>query len=124
MPGGRLVNSVVLSDAQPAHGPDRPALVASSSIARTREAEVRAEVAALHGIAPGDLAHLTTVTVPRTQPAAVPPLTLRKPVDLGGELFVAGDHRDTPSIQGAMPSGARTERAVLRALGPDSRGAA
>ena len=33
-------------------------------------------------------------------------------------VYVCGDHRDTPSIQGAMASGARAARAVLRALRP------
>lgn len=51
-PGGRLVNSVVLSDAQPAYSPNGRALVASSSLAPTREADVRAEVAACTGSAP------------------------------------------------------------------------
>ena len=45
-PGGRLVNSVVLTDAQPAYSPDGRALVASSSLAPTREADVRAALAA------------------------------------------------------------------------------
>ena len=65
-----------------------------------------------------DLAHLTSVTVPAAQPAALPPLELRRPVDLGDGMFVCGDHRDTPSIQGAMASGARTARAVLRRAAP------
>ena len=119
-PRGRLVNSVVLSDAQPRYSPDGRALVASSSLAPTREDEVRAEVAAAHAVAPSDLDHLTSVTVTGAQPAAVPPLQLRRPVDLGDGVFVCGDHRDTPSIQGAMASGARTARAVLRALRPSA----
>ena len=119
-PDGRLVNSVVLSDAQPRYSPDGRALVASSTLATTREDEVRAEVAAAHGVAPSDLDHLTSVTVPGAQPAAVPPLQLRRPVDLGDGIYVCGDHRDTPSIQGAMASGARTARAVLRALRPSA----
>jgi phytoene dehydrogenase-like protein len=117
-PGDRVVNTVVLSDAQPRYSPDGRALVASSTLAPTREAEVRGEVARLHGVAPADLEHLTSVTVPGAQPAAVPPLQLRRPVELGGGLFVCGDHRDTPSIQGAMASGRRTARAVLRSLRP------
>jgi predicted NAD/FAD-dependent oxidoreductase len=68
-------------------------------------------------VAEADLDHLTSVTVTGAQPAATPPLQHRRPVDLGGGLFVCGDHRDTPSIQGAMASGARTARAVLRRLG-------
>lgn len=39
-------------------------------------------------------------------------------MDLGEGMSVCGDHRDTPSIQGAMASGARTARAVLRRLRP------
>ncbi len=115
-PRGRLVNTVVVSDAQPRYSPDHRALVASSTLAPTGEGEVRAEIAAAHEVAPGDLGHLTSVTVPGAQPAAVPPLQLRRPVDLGDGLFVCGDHRDTPSIQGAMASGARAARAVLRTL--------
>ena len=117
-PDGRLVNSVVLTDAQPRYSPDGRALVASSSLARTAEPDVREEVARAHDVSPGDLDHLTTVTVTGAQPAAVPPLRLRSPVDLGDGVYVCGDHRDTPSIQGAMASGARAARAVLRRLRP------
>lgn len=115
-PGGQLVNSVVVSDAQPAYSPDGRALVASCTLATTREADVREEVARAQGVATTDLEHLTSVTVTGAQPAATPPLQHRRPVDLGEGLFVCGDHRDTPSIQGAMASGARTARAVLRRL--------
>ncbi|MGY1774045.1 NAD(P)/FAD-dependent oxidoreductase [Blastococcus sp. SYSU D00813] len=119
-PGGKLVNSVVLTDAQPAYSPDGRALVASSTLEPTTEAQVREEVARLHGVATAELGHLTSVTVPGAQPAALPPLRLRRPVDLGEGLYVCGDHRDTPSIQGAMASGARAARAVLRSLRPQA----
>jgi hypothetical protein len=115
-PGGQLVNSVVLTDAQPRYSADGRALVASSTLAPTREADVREEVARAHGVAVTDLEHLTSVTVPRAQPAAVPTLELRRAVDLGHGLFVCGDHRDTPSIQGALAGGARAARAVLHRL--------
>jgi len=118
-PEGRVVNSAVLTDVQPRYSPDGRALVASSTLARTREPDVRTEIARLHGAAVSDLSHLTTVTVAGAQPAALPPLQLRRRVDLGDGLFVCGDHRDTPSIQGAMASGARAARAVLRRLRPD-----
>jgi predicted NAD/FAD-dependent oxidoreductase len=117
-PGDRVVNSAVLTDAQPRYSPDGRALVASSTLEPTREADVRAEIARAHGVATADLAHLTSVTVPGAQPAAVPPLHLRRPVELGEGLFVCGDHRDTPSIQGAMASGRRAAAAVLRTLRP------
>lgn len=113
------MNTVVLTDAQPRYSPDGRALVSSSTLAPTRESDVRDEIARSHGVAATDLEHLTTVTVTGAQPAAEPPLQLRRPVALGEGLYVCGDHRDTPSIQGAMASGARCARAVLRALRPN-----
>ncbi|WP_346623930.1 hypothetical protein [Blastococcus montanus] len=109
-PAGALVNSAVVSDAQPRYSPDGRALVASATLERTREEDVRAEIARAHGVSPSDLEHLTSVTVAGAQPAALPPLQLRRPVELGDGLYVCGDHRDTPSIQGAMASGAWTAR--------------
>jgi len=37
---------------------------------------------------------------------------LRQPVRLSDGLFIAGDHRDTASIQGALVSGRRAATAV------------
>jgi hypothetical protein len=49
--------------------------------------------------------------------AAPPPQgSLRQLVKLTDTLFVAGDHRDTPSLQGALVSGRRAARAVLSEL--------
>ncbi|GAA4874052.1 FAD-dependent oxidoreductase [Saccharopolyspora cebuensis] len=39
------------------------------------------------------------------------------PVRLGSGRYVCGDHRDTPSIRGALVSGRRAARAVLADLG-------
>lgn len=50
-------------------------------------------------------------------PTGPPPQgRLCKPVAFGDGLFVAGDHRDSPSIQGALASGWRTAGAVLAEL--------
>ena len=49
-------------------------------------------------------------------PAQPPPLRVRRPVALDNGLLVAGDHRDTASLQGAMVSGRRAASAVLARL--------
>jgi hypothetical protein len=54
--------------------------------------------------------------VERALPEQPAPLRARRPVALGDGLFVAGDHRDTASIQGALASGRRAARAVLSSL--------
>jgi hypothetical protein len=53
-------------------------------------------------------------------PSMRPPLDVRQPVRLSDTLFVAGDHRDTASQQGALASGARAAAAVVRQLAPRS----
>ncbi|MGW5880380.1 FAD-dependent oxidoreductase [Nocardiopsis terrae] len=81
------------------------------------EADVRAEAARVLGTHPGNWEHLRTVHVPDALPAAPPPRgDLRLPVRLGDGLYVAGDHRDTPSLQGALVSGERAAAAVLADL--------
>ena len=80
------------------------------------DAALRRELERLYGVSTASWEHLATVAVPDALPAAPPPLgDLRRPVDLGDGRYVAGDHRDTPSIQGAMVSGRRAAAAVLRA---------
>lgn len=118
-PGGPLVNSIVLTNAAPSYSPDGRALISSSALGTEprAEEEVRRHLVRLHGPAAADWQLLAVVPVPVALPTAEPPLgDLRRPVELGDGLFVAGDHRDTPSLQGAMASGARAARAVLRAL--------
>jgi predicted NAD/FAD-dependent oxidoreductase len=41
---------------------------------------------------------------------------VRSGVALGDGLYVCGDHRDTPSTQGALVSGRRAATEVLRSL--------
>ena len=64
-----------------------------------------------------DWMHLHTAEVPRALPALPAASPLRRDVALGDGLFVAGDHRDTPSQQGALVSGRRAAEAVLAHLG-------
>jgi hypothetical protein len=49
-------------------------------------------------------------------PHQPPPLVLRQPARLAGGVFIAGDHRDTASIQGALVSGRRAADAVTGGL--------
>ncbi|SCL68132.1 Protoporphyrinogen oxidase [Micromonospora citrea] len=114
-----LANTVVVSRAAPTYAPAGRHLVATSVVGPSAPPEptVRAELTRLYGRSTADWTHLTTVSIPDALPAAPPPQgRLRKPVALGEGLFVAGDHRDSPSIQGALASGWRAAGAVLSAL--------
>ncbi len=113
---GPVVNTVVVSAAAPAYSRDGRALVASTALGLdVDEADVRRHLALLHGV---DVNRWDTVAVHRIAacvPAMPPgtPLT-REPAYDG--VYVAGDHRDTASIQGALVSGRRVATALLRAL--------
>jgi phytoene dehydrogenase-like protein len=114
-----VANTVVLSNAASTYAPAGRHLVATSVVGPTAPPEptIRAEVTRLYGRSTADWTHLTTVVVPDALPAAPPPQgRLRKPVALSEGLFVAGDHRDSPSIQGALASGWRAAGAVLQEL--------
>ncbi|TNH30234.1 FAD-dependent oxidoreductase [Micromonospora orduensis] len=114
-----VANTVVLSNAASTYAPAGRHLVATSVVGPTAPPEptIRGELTRLYGRSTADWTHLTTVAVPQALPAAPPPQgRLRKPVALGEGLFVAGDHRDSPSIQGALASGWRAAGAVLEEL--------
>lgn len=113
---GPVVNTVAVSSAAPAYSRDGCALVASTALGlEVDEADVRRHLALLHGV---DVSRWDTVAVHRIAacvPAMPPgtPLT-REPTYDG--VYVAGDHRDTASIQGALVSGRRVATALLRTL--------
>ncbi|MEV1292607.1 FAD-dependent oxidoreductase [Pseudonocardia sp. NPDC049635] len=119
--GGPVVNSVVLTAAAPGYSADGRPLVASSIVGtpgRTGvdEPAVRRELARIWGVPTGDWMHLHTAQIDEALPLLEAGRPLRRDVDLGRNLFVAGDHRDTPSTQGALVSGRRAARAVLARL--------
>ena len=55
-------------------------------------------------------------TIAHGQPEQRPPFSPKRRQALGDGLFVCGDHRDTPSIQGALFSGRRCGEAVVDSL--------
>ncbi|MEO6881025.1 MAG: NAD(P)/FAD-dependent oxidoreductase [Mycobacteriaceae bacterium] len=116
--GGPLLNTVVMTAAAPSYSPDHRALISTSTLEPRPESLVREQAGRLYGVDPRGWTHLSSVHVDRALPALTPPTPdrLRRPVHLGGGLFVAGDHRDTPSLQGAMAGGRRAARAVHRHL--------
>nr|WP_281363358.1 NAD(P)/FAD-dependent oxidoreductase [Nocardioides perillae] len=115
--GGPVINTTVVSAWAPTYAPAGRPLVAATALlgagAAPREDEVRRHLAALWQRPTDTWEVVVRHDVPHALPAAPPPLRHRREVDLGGGLLVAGDHRDTGSIQGALVSGRRAARAAL-----------
>ena len=77
------------------------------------EPEIRRELARIYDASTDGWELLRVDEVRGALPAFPAGRPLRSPVALGEGLFVAGDHRDTPSQQGALVSGRRAAQAVL-----------
>lgn len=112
-----MINSVVLSAAVPSYAPPGMHLVQattlSSSASADEERAVRAHLALLWGVDTRNWQLVEAVSVPDALPAQRPGRPIARPQQIGAAIWVAGDHMDTPSQQGALVSGRRAARAVL-----------
>jgi phytoene dehydrogenase-like protein len=114
---GPVVNASVVSHAAPSYAPPGRHLVQASTLLADdhapTEQQVRGHLTRLLRTSAARWDVVTVHHVPHALPALPPPLDARRPVALGDGLHVAGDHRDTASIQGALVSGRRAATAVL-----------
>jgi glycine/D-amino acid oxidase-like deaminating enzyme len=116
---GPVVNTAVVSAAAPTYAPSGRDLVQVTALsgAGLTDATALSEASRLWRTDVGAWDLLVRHDVVRALPRAVAPLQLGRPAATGEGLFVSGDHRETPSIQGALSSGVRTAEAVAAALG-------
>jgi phytoene dehydrogenase-like protein len=115
---GPVVNTAVLSAVAPSYAPAGRHLVQATTLLPTDAGEsgVRLHLSRLYGRSAGAWELVVRHDIPGALPEQPAPLRTRQPVDLGDGLFVAGDHRDTASIQGALVSGRRAAAAVAARL--------
>ncbi|KQX05120.1 MULTISPECIES: NAD(P)/FAD-dependent oxidoreductase [unclassified Leifsonia] len=120
---GPVVNTVVISNAVPSYAPSGRHLIEATcllpdaarthSAAAPREVDVRRQLGEIWSTDAATWSLLRRDDIPHALPTQPPPLRTRLPSPLSAGVFVAGDHRDTASIQGALVSGERAARAVL-----------
>lgn len=120
-PTGPLANAAVVSHAAPTYAPPGRALVQGSAVLdpgadEPAEPLARAHAGELLGTTPGGWELVARHVVPHALPAATAPHHLRRPTRVEPGLHVCGDHRDSPSIQGALVSGQRAAEGVLADL--------
>lgn len=115
---GPLVNSAVVSNVAAGYAPAGQHLVQCSALLGAHvptEADVRAHAALIYDSPTDDWRLLARHELPHSLPV-IPPGMQPPPNDLGGGVFVAGDHVEGASIQGALLSGRRTAETVLATL--------
>lgn len=116
---GPVANLAVMSEVAPAYAPPGRSLVVAACPGRTGpslEPDARAQLRSWLGGAVDRWELLRVDRIAHGQPFSPPGFSPKQAVSLGVGRFVAGDHRDTPSIQGAMFSGRRCGDAVVRQL--------
>jgi phytoene dehydrogenase-like protein len=77
--------------------------------------QVRRQLTGWFGPQVQDWQHLHTHVIAHGQPESSPAFSPKRRVGWSEGIFVCGDHRDTPSIQGALFSGRRCADALLAA---------
>jgi phytoene dehydrogenase-like protein len=120
---GPVDNLCVPSAVSPSYAPAGQALVSATVVGaadadeKSLEIEVRRHLTSWFGIAVADWRHLRTYRIPLALPArkSLEPAAL--PVRRRPGLYLCGDHRETPSLQGAMASGRRAAEAVIEDWG-------
>ena len=120
---GPVVNTVVISNAAPSYAPPGHHLVAATCLlpkggradagGPPREQEVRRTLAEVWDADSAKWELLRRDDIADALPVQPAPLRTTSPARLGDGVYVAGDYRDTASIQGALVSGERAARAVL-----------
>lgn len=119
-PRGPVVNCAVISAAAPTYAPPGRHLVQASAVWAAGAPAPQEQAMARHAAellgAPGSAAGwqlLARHEVAHALPALAPPFARRPRVVESDGVVVAGDHRETASIQGALVSGRRAAHRVL-----------
>ena len=119
--GSAVVNTAQLSAIAPGYAPPGRTLVEATTLlgdaGPAEEATVRAELARLWATSTASWRVIVRHDVTRALPVQAAGTPLRRPLRTGERVLMAGDHRDTPSIQGALVSGGRAAAEVARLLG-------
>ncbi|WP_442576615.1 FAD-dependent oxidoreductase [Microbacterium sp. F51-2R] len=116
---GPIVNSLAISATIPQAAPRGRHLIQATCLRApdrvATEADVRAQLSRMWGPGSASWELLRRDDIPHALPALPPPMRRPSPARIADGLYLAGDHRETPSIQGALVSGVRAARSVLGA---------
>lgn len=119
---GPVVNTVVMTHTVPSYAPAGRHLIAATCLlsrdsAPAGESEVRRHLSEIWGADVGAWQLIRRDDIVDALPAQTAPLRAARSPRHADRLYVAGDHRDTASIQGALASGERAARAILADAG-------
>ena len=115
-PADVFVNSVAISNVAPSYAPVGRTLISSTALDVIPSSEVLTRVGALWGVDPKSLEYVQHFEITQSLPKHLPGKPLISPSRVRENIYVAGDHRATPSQQGALLSGRLAAEAIIADL--------
>lgn len=116
---GPIVNTAVMSNTVASYAPSGRHLVQATCLLRSggvdeaTESEVRRQLGEIWQTDAGSWHLLRRDDIPHALPVQAAPLRATPHARVAEAVYVAGDHRATASIQGALASGERIARAIV-----------
>jgi protoporphyrinogen oxidase len=117
---GPLANAVVLTNAASSYAPSGQVLVSASAISPHQNADlesVKKHLSVIFGLDTNSWQLIKQYQIKEALASMYPPFSLINSNQISEDLFVAGDHRATSSIQGALLSGTNAATLVKVSLG-------
>ena len=118
---GPIVNTAVMSNTAPSYAANGRVLIQATALLgldhpEPSEADVRNQLNTIYGTSTSSWEVVTVHRIDEALPAQPPPLRIPKIEQVSDLIFIAGDHTESASIQGAMSSGIRTGSAIAQLL--------
>ncbi len=117
---GPLTNAVVLTNAASSYAPPGQVLVSASAISPHQNSDfesVKKHLSVIFGVDTNSWQLIKQYQIKEALASMYPPFSLINSNQISEALFVAGDHRATSSIQGALLSGTNAATLVKVSLG-------
>ena len=115
-PADVFVNSVAISNVAPSYAPVGRTLISSTALDVIPSSEVLTRVGALWGVDPKSLEYVQHFELTQSLPKHLPGKPLISPSRVRENIYIAGDHRATPSQQGTLLSGRLAAEAIIADL--------
>ncbi len=113
---GMLLNSLPISNIAPSYAPSDKTLISTSALVELSDQQVLQELSAIWGLGAQNFELLQRYVIPESLPRHLPGKPLRSGVFINPDLYVIGDHRNTPSQNGAMESGRLAAEEIIAGL--------
>ncbi len=110
---GPVINSVAISNVSPYYAPAGKTLISSTSITAASESEIRRHLSSIWQMSTKNWDLVSKYEIKQSLPLHGISKPIESVVVIKPNLFLVGDHRETPSQQGAMRSGRRAAEKIL-----------